>query len=239
MLWVVVWQHRDARGEVQKQAVQQLLEPLVRCPYLSARTLAALIASGGTSGGLLQQMVPKLAKLAAYLQLMPLRRKGRQLLFSAASFKGMGIDMPASWGAGCRQLSASPAARVTVKWTVPVSAIRGLVREFVESGRSTLLVALGRTQRPIGQGVCWNLVVGVWRFADSVGVAFCTDVQAFCGRNVLVRSSQSLTVNGEAFVTNQRQARFNDPDGRVLTAVLRVGSMDDGWNPAAWAASHW
>lgn len=229
VLWMVIFHHKQARRS-QKQLVQQLLEPVVRCPFLSSWTLAALIGAQGTTDGLFRDWTPLLAQLSAFLQdrMYPPRRQRGKLLFASDKFKKMVPAMPASWAEGCRKQHQVSAARI-MSWSLPVSAVHDAVRQVVQTGKPELLSATPPpAMRAISGGCSWEVAGGAWPGEGGVMVAFCTRVYTPCGK-ALVNFMQSLTVNGEC-VGRRHESFFSSRSGDNLSAVLRVDRMNGGWN---------
>lgn len=210
----------------QRQAAEQQLAQLVRCPHLSHFWLTAALQAE-QSRLLLVPLREQPLKLLAYLQVCS--------AFSAQHFNMLVPNTPPSWLQGAR-LPATVDVPVTLRWELPISQIRGLCLQAFAS--KTSAEVWSPSHSPPLKGVAGQLVLrasyeqGGVKVGMSVGIG-----PKGIGPPVFMPFKCRVSVEG-----------LNEPFFQEANAIMSgkscggwqnyfgVGVMAGGWDDTRWAA---
>jgi hypothetical protein len=135
--------------EQQQQTAQQLLAPLVRCPYLSPFWLTATLVSPSADKLLLGSYIPQIRQLAPFLQAYSAQ-------VAASSIRQIIPTAPSSWAQQQHiHISGQPVELASLYWSVPWVEITQACCQAAHKGRSVFLASKDTTD-PLC-GLSWRL----------------------------------------------------------------------------------
>lgn len=250
---ITVMQHYDLlHTRHEKEAAIQLLEPLIRCPYLSPTGLA-MVATGtvasqrlaATAGRTrspsgkpmlqplqLESSLPSghVLKLTAFLQVERSQRiggvHGMRGSFNSTEFKQLVPDAPSSWGRGCRLLQPTPSS-FTLQWSPPVAKLRDMCAR-AWSTRKTQVLCSPEGDSVFHSGCTWS--ISILCSASDKGSTMLVGLRTQSPFKPLLTHFTAISV-----AVGIMQVHTPSPVSSFSSTInlISVGPMKKGWDAAA------
>ena len=231
---------RAQQDQQQREAAQQQLSPLIRCPHLPLAWLTAALRSTG-SDFILEPLKEQIGMLLSF------KHAQSNSNFTESAFRVVAApDTPASWYLGAR---ASPSqqseyrgfgqriASTTVSWNLPVSTLKQACIEALTT-KSKVVMCSPHVSAPL-RGVAYKVVVAAYHTdkLKHVRNGVCVSVHVAphgLPAGMCCSYSAEVTVSPTAkgsVLTMQHATVCGDP---WQSGVFLYFPMPGDWDEAAW-----